>query len=59
MHSGSERRIEEEHSPTDHETFLRLFTRFDGKLRAYVAALLPTREGVENVLYHALVHYSY
>ena len=36
-------------SPTDHEAFLRLFTRFEGNLRAYVASLLPTREGVDDV----------
>ena len=35
---------------TDHEAFLRLFTRFEGNLRAFVASLLPTWEGVDEVM---------
>lgn len=35
---------------TDHEAFLRLFTKFEGNLRAFVASLLPTWEGVDEVM---------
>jgi len=35
---------------TDHEAFLRLFTRFERNLRAFVASLLPTWEGVDEVM---------
>ena len=35
---------------TDHEEFLRLFTRFEGNLRAFVASSLPTWEGVDEVM---------
>ncbi|MFV1964884.1 MAG: sigma factor [Pirellulaceae bacterium] len=45
----------EEQSPTDHEAFLRLFTRFEGNLRAFVASLLPTREGVDDVMQESSV----
>jgi len=34
----------------DHEAFLRLFTRYEGNLRAFVASLLPTWEGVDEVM---------
>ena len=44
-----------EQSPTDHEAFLRLFTRFEGNLRAFVASLLPTREGVDDVMQESSV----
>ena len=47
--------MEEEQLPTDHEAFLRLFTRFEGNLRAYVASLLPTREGVDDVMQESSV----
>ena len=47
--------MEEEQSPTDHEAFLRLFTKFEGNLRAYVASLLPTREGVDDVMQESSV----
>ena len=47
--------MEEEQSPTDHEAFLRLFTRFEGNLRAFVASLLPTREGVDDVMQESSV----
>ena len=47
--------MEEEQSPTDHDAFLRLFTRFEGNLRAYVASLLPTREGVDDVMQESSV----
>ncbi len=47
--------MEEEQSPTDHEAFLRLFARFEGNLRAYVASLLPTREGVDDVMQESSV----
>ena len=47
--------MEAEQSPTDHEAFLRLFTRFEGNLRAYVASLLPTREGVDDVMQESSV----
>ncbi len=35
---------------TDHEPFLRFFSRFEGNLRAFVASLLPTWEGVDKVM---------
>ena len=41
---------ENQETPTDHEAFLRLFTRFEGNLRAFVASLLPTWEGVDEVM---------
>ena len=47
--------MEEEQSATDHEVFLRLFTKFEGNLRAYVASLLPTREGVDDVMQESSV----
>ena len=47
--------MEEEKSPTDHEAFLRFFTRFEANLRAYVASLLPTREGVDDVMQESSV----
>lgn len=43
--------MEQKHdSAGDHEAFLRLFTRFEGNLRAFVASLLPTWEGVDEVM---------
>jgi RNA polymerase sigma-70 factor (ECF subfamily) len=45
----------EEQSPTDHEAFLRLFTRFEGNLRAFVASISPTREGVDDVMQESSV----
>ena len=52
--------MEAEQSPTDHvspegEAFLRLFARFEGNIRAYVASLLPTREGVDDVMQESSV----
>lgn len=41
---------EKQGTQTDHEAFLRLFTRFEGNLRAFVASLLPTWEGVDEVM---------
>jgi RNA polymerase sigma-70 factor (ECF subfamily) len=41
---------ENQETPTDHEAFLRLYTRFEGNLRAFVASLLPTWEGVDEVM---------
>lgn len=41
---------ENQETPTDHEAFLRLFTRYEGNLRAFVASLLPTWEGVDEVM---------
>lgn len=38
---------------TDHEVFLRLFTRFVGNLRAFVVSLLPAWEGVDEVMQEA------
>ena len=38
-----------------HESFLRLFTRFEGNLRAFVTSLLPTTEGVDDVMQEASV----
>jgi RNA polymerase sigma-70 factor (ECF subfamily) len=38
-----------------HEAFLRLFTRFEGNLRAFVASLLPTWEGVDEVMQESSV----
>lgn len=34
----------------DHEAFLRLFVHFEGNLRAFVASLLPTWGGVDEVM---------
>ena len=43
--------MDEKQAPqTDHEAFLRLFTRFEGNLRAFVASLLPAWEGVDEVM---------
>ena len=42
--------IDESKTNTTHEAFLRLFTRFEGNLRAFVASLLPTWEGVDEVM---------
>lgn len=39
----------------DHEAFLRLYTRFEGNLRAFVASLLPTWEGVDEVMQESSV----
>ena len=47
--------MEAEQSPTDHEAFLRLFTKFEGNVRAFVASLLPTREGVDDVMQESSV----
>ncbi len=44
-----------EQSSTDHEAFLRLFTRFEGNLRAFVASLLPIREGLDDVMQESSV----
>ncbi|MEK6237361.1 MAG: hypothetical protein N2C14_21835, partial [Planctomycetales bacterium] len=41
---------DESEKNTPHEAFLRLFTRFEGNLRAFVASLLPTWEGVDEVM---------
>lgn len=41
---------ENQETPIEHEAFLRLFTRFEGNLRAFVASLLPTWEGVDEVM---------
>ena len=41
---------EKQGTQTDHEAFLRLFTRYEGNLRAFVASLLPTWEGVDEVM---------
>lgn len=40
---------------TTHEAFLRLFTRFEGNLRAFVASLLSTWEGVDEVMQESSV----
>ncbi|MEO2018149.1 MAG: sigma-70 family RNA polymerase sigma factor [Fuerstiella sp.] len=40
---------------TGHEAFLRLFTRFEGNLRAFVASLLPTWDGVDDVMQESSV----
>lgn len=40
---------------TDHEAFLRLFTRFEGNLRALVASLLPTWDGEDEVMQESSV----
>jgi RNA polymerase sigma-70 factor (ECF subfamily) len=40
---------------TDHEAFLRLFSRFEGNLRAFVASLIPTWDGVDEVLQESSV----
>lgn len=40
---------------TDHEAFLRLFARFEGNLRAFVASLLPTWDGVDEVMQESSV----
>lgn len=45
----------EAQSSIDHEAFLRLFTRFEGNLRAFVASLLPTWEGVDDVMQESSV----
>ena len=47
--------MEDDQSPSDHEAFLRLFTKFEGNLRAFVASLLPTREGVDDVMQESSV----
>ena len=41
---------DESQQNTTHEAFLRLFTTFEGNLRAFVASLLPTWEGVDEVM---------
>lgn len=41
---------ENQDTSTDHEAFLRLYTKFEGNLRAFVASLLPTWEGVDEVM---------
>ena len=41
---------ENQETPTDYEAFLRLFTRCEGNLRGFVASLLPTWEGVDEVM---------
>ena len=41
---------EESQGNTDHEAFLRLFAKFEGNLRALVASLLPTWDGVDEVM---------
>ena len=46
---------ENQENSTDHEAFLRLYTRFEGNLRAFVASLLPTWEGVDEVMQEASV----
>jgi hypothetical protein len=40
----------ETETSTDHEAFLRLFCRFKGNLRAFVASLVPTWDGVDEVM---------
>jgi RNA polymerase sigma-70 factor, ECF subfamily len=40
---------------TDHEAFLRLFSRFEGNLRAFVASLIPTWDGVDEVMQESSV----
>ena len=40
---------------TDHEAFLRLFSRFEGNLRAFVASLVPTWDGVDEVMQESSV----
>ena len=45
----------EEQSLADHEAFLRLYTKFEGNLRAFVASLLPTWEGVDEVMQESSV----
>ncbi|WP_197231124.1 sigma-70 family RNA polymerase sigma factor [Novipirellula artificiosorum] len=43
--------MDENHeTPFEHEAFLRLFTRYEGNLRAFVASLLPAWEGVDEVM---------
>lgn len=46
---------ENQDSSTDHEAFLRIFTSFEGNLRAFVASLLPTWEGVDEVMQESSV----
>ena len=46
---------ENQENSTDHEAFLRLYTRFEGNLRAFVASLLPTWEGVDEVMQESSV----
>jgi RNA polymerase sigma-70 factor, ECF subfamily len=46
---------ENQDTSTDHEAFLRLYTRFEGNLRAFVASLLPTWEGVDEVMQESSV----
>ena len=41
---------DESQQNTTHEAFLRLFTTFEGNLRAFVASLLPNWEGVDEVM---------
>ncbi len=45
----------ENQSRVDHEAFLRLFTKFDGNLRAFAATLLPTWDGVDDVMQESSV----
>ncbi len=40
---------------TDHEAFLRLFSRFEGNLRAFVASLIPAWDGVDEVMQESSV----
>lgn len=46
---------ENQDTSTDHEAFLRLYTKFEGNLRAFVASLLPTWEGVDEVMQESSV----
>ncbi len=45
------------HDPTPpadkHETFVRLFSRYEGNVRAFVTSLLPNWEGVDEVMQEA------
>lgn len=47
--------MNETETPADHEAFLRLFSRFEGNLRALVASLIPSWDGVDEVMQEASV----
>jgi len=46
---------ENQDSLTDHEAGLRLYTKFEGNFRAFAASLLPTWEGVDEVMQESSV----
>ena len=47
--------MNQEQLPPVHDAFLRLFTRFEGNLRAFVTSLPPTRKRVDDVMQESSV----